>query len=445
MEIIVNDYKEYFGGNVQQHSKFERWIKDELPRYIRDFKGSEVEFYNMKQEYHTHKVGTKKSKLVIFNNASLKDASPKYKLDEPIIVGDYVYQFDDELLGLHGGGEVITSNNGIPIAEFFKHNYQLNILYDVMKEYNEENINLLKHILISLNDIFKNEVYENSWKNSKEKDRLKKQIQYNSSTLTSRLVEDLKSKQRRFIENVESYKIELKRALDNLNFNMKQLSEIKDDKGTIAEKIIKDLDLILGCDLIDDIHLTDNNKFDIFTKDLIITDDKGRRFKGGRFEINLDIRSSYVKFKGSLEKKGYWSDKDPHPHISKSGNACLGNVSSTIAELCSQNELYALTLLLLDFLQSANTKDPAGENVKNWQQIDEDGNEIETEYDDEDDREYDWTCDCCDNGFYDEDEIYTVYGEVDEDGNVSEEHYVCGDCRERYYTWDEDLEEYIHD
>ena len=47
----------------------------------------------------------------------------------------------------------------------------------------------------------------------------------------------------------------------------------------------------------------------------------------------------------------------------------LGNVSTTIAELCSAKEIYPLFLVCLEYLQSVNTDDSAGRKVYNWEEI----------------------------------------------------------------------------
>lgn len=442
--IELNDYKKHLGKNINEHKQFENWFLNELEKLLNNFRGNIVSIYNLEGEYHSFHVGKKQNSLLIFNNASLNDAAPPYKLDQEVIVGDYIYHFQNDMLGLHGSGIPIVSDNGIPLAEFFIEDYQLNILYNVMDKYSEENLNIIKHILTSLNAIFKKELLVNSWKHSEKKDELIKKIEENTILLTTTWLRDLQNKESRYKDDITHLKLELKRAIDNLTFVMKQIEEIKDDKDTIAEKIIKDLDLILSCELIEDVFI-ENDLFKVYTKDLIITDDRGRRYKGGNFEITIEMKKSCVTFKGSLKKQGFWSNKDPHPHIAMSGEACLGNINSTVAELCSQNELYALVTILLDFLQSANTSDPAGKYVLTyWEKIDEDGNVIEKEdYDDcEDEEEYTLVCDDCGEEMTD-DECYTVYQGVDDNGDLYGERLVCINCRDNYYYYDDYIEEYL--
>jgi ribosomal protein S27AE len=104
-------------------------------------------------------------------------------------------------------------------------------------------------------------------------------------------------------------------------------------------------------------------------------------------------------------------------------------------------ELYALTLVGIDFLESTNTSDPAGKNIVNWDKVDEEGNIVEPEPD--------WTCNHCGEGQSEHDDGYTVFtsytGERNGTGEFGEERYVCGHCRDEHYTYHENLDEAVLD
>ena len=198
LNIELNDYKKHLGKNINEHKQFENWFLNELEKLLNNFRGNSVSIYNLEGEYHSYHVGKKRNSLLIFNNASLEYAAPPYKLDQEVIVGDYIYHFQNDMLGLYGSGIPIVSDNGIPLAEFFIEDYQLNILYNVMDKYSEENLNIIKHILTSLNAIFKKELLVNSWKHSKKKDELIKKIKENTILLTTTWLRDLQNKESRF-------------------------------------------------------------------------------------------------------------------------------------------------------------------------------------------------------------------------------------------------------
>lgn len=170
-----------------------------------------------------------------------------------------------------------------------------------------------------------------------------------------------------------------------------------------------------------------------------------RRFYIGNMKIQMNIANTEIKFFGDNPRKSHWSKRDPHPHVSgESGGACLGNVSTTIAELCSQLEVFPLFLVCLDFLQNANPSDTAGKNVVRWDQVDEDGKVIKKGHNPQMFR-----CDRCeDRDEANEDprrQVYTRFDPRDADNNRSE--MWCADCYDDDddITWVDELNAYVRD
>lgn len=98
---------------------------------------------------------------------------------------------------------------------------------------------------------------------------------------------------------------------------------------------------------------------------------KGVVYFGNKYRIVLDMNNSRIEIHGLDEERcnrSYWSENDPHPHVSgNSGYACLGSLTDTIAQLCSENELYALFVVIVNFLETFNIDDYAGKHIKNWE------------------------------------------------------------------------------
>ena len=44
-------------------------------------------------------------------------------------------------------------------------------------------------------------------------------------------------------------------------------------------------------------------------------------------KINISPSTVDVRFYTEQKRKGYWSEQDPHPHVSELGNPCLGSAS----------------------------------------------------------------------------------------------------------------------
>ena len=164
----------------------------------------------------------------------------------------------------------------------------------------------------------------------------------------------------------------------------------------------------------------------------------------------MDLNEGRIRFfNEKTQKQGYWTNRDPHPHVNgDSGDACLGNVSSSIAEMINQQELYALTLICISFLESANEDDPAGENIKHWDGY-VDGEIICAEeyaescgYNNLNDDEF--ICGMCeeitdeDYGYWtDERIIIREDGRLDYQGG---ERHICDRCRDENTEWNEEFD-----
>lgn len=127
--------------------------------------------------------------------------------------------------------------------------------------------------------------------------------------------------------------------------------------------------------------IVNENNVSIFVNNVYAhayVDNQDRRYYIGNMEIRIDMNNADVRFFGDNPRRSHWTAKDPHPHVDgNNGRACLGNADATIAQLCSQKEIYPLFLVCLDFLQNANTEDTAGRKIVNWDEVDEHGIVIE--------------------------------------------------------------------
>ena len=288
--------------------------------------------------------------------------------------------------------------------------------------------------------------FKNSWVHTLDKAGLTARFIERVRAQQQSQLESDKDQERRYASNIEDYKRKIKQYYDNMIRLRQQIALAEENANTASEKLIKDLDLIVAHEKIFDLHIKDG-KFIIYVPKVYAYDEKENRYYIGNCRVEIQLESADVKFYGDNPRRSYWSEQDPHPHIDGThGRACLGNVSSTIAELCSRNEIYALALVCIDFLESVNTSDPAGKNIVNWDRVDEEGNVIRNggEIDPyEDDDEY-TTCDDCEEPVYIGDTI-VAYESVDDDNGAIGWRTVCNNCLENDYTFNDNVGEYIRD
>lgn len=351
--------------------------------------------------------------------------------------------------GVHESGKLITLD-GKNIASYLKVGTScnvLNIFEELLTVCNDTNKARIEEILKAIDEqIFLQEYLDKSWKSTTKRNELTAEFQKRMSEQAQRTVTQDTRKVEEITNDIQYYTQELKNKFDRRIALLSQIELAQSRLDKVNSKVIAELDNIVNHPKVTELFLEDG-KFIVHTAPIYAYHDvTGDRYYIGNMKIEMNPLNTNVKFFGDNPRRSYWSDKDPHPHVSSSGSACLGNVSATIAELCSQYELYALTMICIDFLESVNTADPAGANIKHWDMVDEEGNIIQ---EGSEEVEYDWYCDYCDDGHTDDDAMYTVYesytGGSDGHGDWGAERFVCESCREGEYNWEEDLQEYVRD
>jgi hypothetical protein len=376
-----------------------------------------------------------------------------------------MYLFDGQGSSIHAGGQndlVVLAHhpemriwdnvketrivvNDVYVAQYFESinhrqsSYQQFIIFDdLFTDFNEENARIFTAIMQQLDNIYLQKNLFYSWKQTPDKDALTKQFQ-----------EQVRKQQETFLENDKS-------ALTNAEYKLKeymgyiksysdkrirlqtQIAAHSERIGKVAERLIIDLDNIANHPKVKDFYIKDNI-FEIHTEPIYAYHDvTGERYYIGNMTIKLDPMNTSVHFYGDNPRKSYWSSADPHPHVSgRSHEACLGNISGTIAELCSQMEIYALTLVCIDFLESVNTSDTAGKNIVNWDRVDKEGNIIPRDIPK-------WICPSCETEYIEENvERVIVYDCADAD-DYWESSYVCRSCTDEHYRYSDHHDEFIY-
>lgn len=235
---------------------------------------------------------------------------------------------------------------------------------------NYDNIVELKEIIEKHSDIILEEmVKEQSWSNKEVQANLYKNIQ----EVVNTSMENEESEHRRNVdrqtERIASIKTDLTRAINALSYSMAHSNIDENIKQQRSKRIFDDLELIDKEEKVENILIEDNN-IKIITKPLTIYASNGKKYYGGNYTITFGIRNSNIIITSNNKRQSWWTEFDPHPHVNgRDGRACFGNLESTIIELLAQKEYYALILSLIDFLETANVRDPAGEMVRNWDEI----------------------------------------------------------------------------
>ena len=439
-EVIVHDHKVIMGKNVDEHKKFKKDIIERIFNVLKDSLDiRKIDVYNLNGEFCDYRAGNEE-RIIIYGNASRKGAGEELiTLDKPPKIDGIDNDFT-MFLQPNGAGVVITSEDGVALAEYFHDTNELFILFNLFKEYNVSALNIFEYILKQWDElVWKQVVLENSWVYTKNKENLVKRFKERMTKQKKEQIEQDREQAKRYENSIDEHKRKIKQLYDNLLRLRNQIEMEEKNLNNVNEKLIADLDLIVQHPKVSDLHIKDD-KFIVYVPNIYAYDDDDNRYYIGNCRIEINLDNADVHFFGDNPRKSFWSSRDPHPHVNgNDGRACLGNVSSTIAELASRNEIYALTLVCIDFLESVNTEDAAGRNIRNWDMVDEEGNIIR--YGGEPD-EGQIICYECEE-YFDEEDVEYVYEYIDEYGDGVDGRYVCQDCLSDNYYYDDEYEVYV--
>jgi hypothetical protein len=445
--VVFSKHPRCYNNNDYDHDSLstflEQTINEQLSSYL---PANKVDIFSLIVPWHCYEAGIKNNRLVILLNATNYKASRnRIDVDNAIVFGQYSPV--DTFLPTSGEGIVLTSPEGIDVAEWNPETWELNILFDIFSNIDYKHSDCI--IFTNIMKLFKEIVlipmsHENSWKYSTNKDKL-------TDTFLSMLKDNYQQKLSEDRENIRIMQREItrlqaqiKNLYDTIRIKMNNISGNDQYIDKILSTLSNDLNIIVADEKVTDV-IIDNESIIIKTIPLRIYADNGNTYQAGEFNIRINMFSSLVTFTSNKGYRSYWTDNDPHPHISGIGGvACLGNIESTVAELCSQMQLYPLFIMLIDYLESANTEDAAGRYVVNWPLIDSNGNIIHNDCEITD---FDniVECDECGCVFDVDDSTYAFNSAelVDGEWEYYDEACVCPDCLDRYYFYIDNHDVYL--
>jgi len=345
----------------------------------------------------------------------------------------------------------ITDDVGTQIAHIDEGNGVLYIPFDVFNE-QEATVEEIRELLSLVIGIAQEKYFSvlelrSSWSKSPNKDDLTKSFKESLRRRTSEQINRDKRDLENAEESIRGYQQKLKRNYDNSIRLRNAIAQGESNANSAETKLISDLDSIVKHDKFEDVTI-EGGRIILHTIPLYAYTKENKRYYMGKYSVEVNMDNSDIKFTGDNARRSYWTHKDPHPHVSgRGGTAYLGNVGGTIAELCSQYELYALALVIVDYLENVNIEDIAGRHVQNWDEVNEAGEIIKKGYVNKSASEMngnEFECDHC-GEHEDRDEAYTVYNRFDGEGETHGEELWCGGCTENEATWIEQNDEYVAD
>lgn len=254
-------------------------------------------------------------------------------------------------------------------------------------------------------------------------------------------------------EEVVAYKLDINRYQRHLNDLWSKykyaMSRVKALSNETEKDYTSDMEALLNNKYVVSVMARPTGKVvEIATDYIDIYDEKGNKFKGNKYLLNFDFDDMTCYIDGIDEdycRESYWTENDPHPHVDgENGEACWGSAGSMLTENMNNYEIYASFIIVLNFLQQVNTNDPAGAYIRNWDCIDENGEDLDNPYE----CNYE-TCCVCEYEMNEDDSYYCEDCEehmcidhaiwIDNDSK-----YVCENCYDESYSTCDNCSDKIH-
>lgn len=320
----------------------------------------------------------------------------------------------------------VTTPEGHIIAEVIER-HMVNILFDICGLSLEQQKVMLRYIFKDILENFYSLNVEQL--KSEMENRRKSEVVDFLTMLSSREIERVESDLRCVESSIRNFEAEIGKLIEKRRKYMTEVEVFRMQLAQGTSVLQAEIDSVEKLDRVESISVDARSRcFVIHTKDIYITN-AGKRHYIGKFIIKINPISGEINFNNiNNRRRSYWGPSCHHPHVDQQGRACWGNVSSAIRTYISQNEYQAVASLLIGFLESVNTTDPAGKNITSWDVVNNAGLVIQTGYDyrnpPEDVALY--TCYGCQDLFSRDNLAFTR-------GNV----HLCRHCADNYFTCSE--------
>ena len=314
------------------------------------------------------------SDLLIIMNAAPPSANNTLNTHEQVILD--TVGISTMMQGGHSAYTPYKDENGIDLAYYDKKYNDLYVPYNVLELEEATAFTFYERLLERIiADIQLKEAQQYMWGGENHTmvlSSLAELVKGQEHTNVRNLEDNLRASQR----SEEEHRDQLRRSIVKTRNYMNQIAAIRESDNALDTRIGKEFDIVSKNPDVKYIEVRDG-KFIIHTNPIIGFADNGKHYYFGNFRIEYTLGNTGVRYFGDTPRHGYWTEKDPHPHVDGgSGSPCLGNTGEAIAQLGSLHEYAALVTVAIEFLKAANTQDSAGRKVIKWDECDATTGEI---------------------------------------------------------------------
>ena len=270
-----------------------------------------------------------------------------------------------------GEGVAITDLNGWPVAELIGET-NLYIHHDICHFDRDRELEIFRHIL--------EETVVALTMSPKEKAKIRKKLaeekrirarQAYVQECSARLQKSLTELEDK-ISNDNAEMMELQQSIVHTIRSVKeserQLEHLISFRGRTHELYGQEFDKLLTVKGVRDVNIS-NGTITVFTDILHCVDprtDKRHEIGAFRIEIYTDGSNDGVHWYNLTRLVDGYKKEMHAPHVFPDGKACLGSAQEVFPELIANYEFAAVAMLAIQFVESVNTDDSAGEHINKW-------------------------------------------------------------------------------
>jgi len=270
-----------------------------------------------------------------------------------------------------GEGVAITDLNGWPAAELIEET-NLYIHHDICHHGTDRELEIFRHILeetvIELTVSPEEKAERQKKLAEKKRERARQAYAQECSARLQKSLAELENK----ISNGNAKMRELQQSIVNTIRSVKesqlQLEHLASYRGKTHELYGQEFDKLLTVKGVRDVNIS-SGIITVFTDILHCVDPRtDRRHEIGAFRIEIytDGSNDGVHWYNLTRLvEGYKAEMQA-PHVFPDGKACLGSAQEVFPELIANYEFAAVAMLAIQFIESVNTDDSAGEHINKW-------------------------------------------------------------------------------
>lgn len=160
------------------------------------------------------------------------------------------------------------------------------------------------------------------------------------------------------------------RRARSINLRLSELFAISSslsDGTSQAEEAVQRVEALLANGVVTNIQFPSPTLVEATTKTLYAQDDRTDAWhEMGAYQITINLEECTVKFENLTRKINAYSSDMNHPHVWDDGRSCPGNFADITTNLFANDDWLTLIEASIAFLETANTDDPAGQGICYW-------------------------------------------------------------------------------